>query len=96
MTLLYHPLAEQDIEKATDYYRQIMFSLAEDFLDEFASSVERISSQPQWYRKIRGDIRKCNLKRFPYAIYFTYENHQIRILILKHYRQHPALGMDRT
>ncbi len=95
MNVVYHPLAERDVDQAFDYYQEILPSLAEGFIEELDTSIENMINRPLRYRLVKGDVRKCSLKRFPYAIYFALEKDAIRILIIKHNRRHPAYGMDR-
>lgn len=40
-------------------------------LDEFERSVRRIAAEPGRWRKIRGEDRKLNFRRFPYAIIYS-------------------------
>ena len=56
MKVLYHSLAERDIEKALDYYHAIDPVLAQDFLQEVDSSVARISREPYRFRQYRGHL----------------------------------------
>ena len=95
MNVIYHPLAVKEIDSAFEYYQEILPSLARDFLEELNTSIESIVSSPLRYHLVRRDMRKCRLKRFPYALYFVLEEDTIRILIVRHNRRHPSYGMDR-
>jgi len=45
--------------------------LGDDFLDEFRHTLRRIVTEPERWRKIRGDNRKLNFDRFPYALVYS-------------------------
>lgn len=60
------------------------------------SSVLRIAANPGRWMVVKTDIRRALMKRFPYIIYFRQTAQaQIRILVVKHQRRHPAYGLER-
>ena len=96
MKLIYHPKAMRDLEETTRYYASIDGELGRDFKDRIAMALLDILRQPLRYRVIEADIRKCTLKRFPYAVYFRIIDEQVQVLVVKHHRRHPSFGMDRS
>ena len=71
MRIVSHPEAELELEAAALWYEEKQTGLGDDFLDEFAATLRRIVAEPDRWRKIRGDNRKLNFQRFPYAIVYT-------------------------
>ena len=57
--------------------------------------VSRLAKSPGRYAIVRGNIRRCMLRRFPYGVYFRETNDEIRILVIKHHSRHPDYGLDR-
>lgn len=41
-----------------------------DFIDEFERQLMEVAAMPTRWMVVRGDIRRCLMKRFPYAILF--------------------------
>ncbi len=89
MRLIYHPEAREELKAAATFYANRLPGLGSDFLDEFERSVTYILEAPARFRCMDRDVRIYSLKRFPYAIYFRVEAQVVRILAIKHHRQHP-------
>jgi plasmid stabilization system protein ParE len=96
MNVRYHALARQEVIEATQYYAKVQPELGEAFETEFAAAVERIAANPFQFEQVRQEIRRCILNRFPYSIYFRLPDVEtVRILVVKHHRRRPGLGMRR-
>ncbi len=54
------------------------------FTDEIDSTVERISLNPDLYRKVTGNIRRIQVNRFPYSVFYTTEDDTLVILRIFH------------
>lgn len=89
MRLNYHPEAEAEIVESVEYYRERSPELAARFLREFQAAIEPIERNPILWGVIRGDLRRCLLRRFPYGIYYRVHDQDNRILIVKHHHRHP-------
>ena len=96
MIIEYHPHVAPELEEIRDFYEQRLVGLGLAFLDEFECQVVRIANAPERWMKLKGDLRRCMLRRFPYVIYFRQiaPNH-IRVTVVKHQRRHPEFGKDR-
>ena len=62
---------EEDIVLAYRWYEDKSIGLGEEFLRIFYTSVAEIERNPLAWRKVYKDFRRCLLKRFPYAVYYT-------------------------
>ena len=71
MRVVSHPEADQELEAAALWYEERQSGLGDIFLDEFESTLARILNRPDRWRKIRGENRKLNFHRFPYAIVYS-------------------------
>jgi len=97
MNVRYHALARQEILEVTKYYANVRPDLGNAFLAEFAAAVNRIIGDPLQFEQVRRDVRRCMLKHFPYGIYFRLPDAEtVRIIIVKHHRRRPGLGMRRV
>ncbi len=65
----FHPAVSLDLDEAALWYA-VEAGLGAAFLDEFVGALDRILSGPRKYQRVRGQIRRANLRRFPYGIYF--------------------------
>lgn len=72
MHVVSHPEADQELEAAALWYEQRQPGLGDDFLDEFERTLSRILAKRERWRRIRGDNRKLNFDRFPFASFITF------------------------
>ncbi len=89
MHVVSHPEAEQELEGAALWYEQRQPGLGDDFLDEFERTLRRIVAEPERWRKIRGDNRKLNFDRFPYAIVYSVRGDTLYIKAVMHPHRRP-------
>lgn len=61
----------------------------------FDRAISEIENQPEWWPIVEGDIRSRSLRRFPYAIYYRIVGDELRILVVKHHKQHPDYWRNR-
>jgi len=96
MRIDYHPAIAAELKKIRDYYNSQSDNLGLDFVNEFDKQVLHIATMPDRWMRIRGDVRRALMKRFPYVIFFRIvDNKTIRITIVKHEKRHPSFGIFR-
>jgi toxin ParE1/3/4 len=96
MAIVHHPAVATDIAKAVRWYRDIDPALGSAFKLELTFALERIEKDPTRFHFDRSGWRRLNLKRFPYHILFTEEQHVIRVMAVRHHQQNPSFGVSRT
>lgn len=84
-----HPEADEELEAAARWYEERQPELGDDFLDDFERTLRRIMEAPDRWRCIRGNNRKLNFDRFPYAIIFSIESNGIYIKAIMHLHRQP-------
>jgi plasmid stabilization system protein ParE len=96
MIARYHESARQEIIETTAYYGRIQPELGVEFLAELNAAIEKITRDPSTFEQVRPGIRRCLMERFPYGIYYRIPNADtVRIIIVRHHKQRPSLGMRR-
>ena len=70
MTHRYHPDARKELDDATDYYDRIDLELGDAFLEEIDDSISRILRFPRAWTKLRDEVRRCLIHRFPYSLVY--------------------------
>ena len=68
MRVVRHPEVPQELEAAACWHQDRLAGLGDDFVAEYRATLTRIIQEPTRWRKIRGENRKLNFRRFPYAI----------------------------
>src|SRR6266404_1746781 len=96
MLLDFHRKVADDISRVMDYYEDVSGrQLADDFYIELRSAFQKAAKSPEAYGVSEGDLRRVNLERFPFHFLFRIINDRVRILVLRHHRRRPSLGLHR-
>ena len=96
MRVEYHPATAEDLNSAIEFYEQRQEGLGTDLRREIYQSIDRIIANPYSYREVEEHIRRCFVHRFPFSIlYKIIEDNVVRILVIRHHRQHPEFGLTR-
>jgi hypothetical protein len=89
MRVVRHPEVPQELEAAALWYEQRQQGLGSDFLEEYQATLARILSEPERWRKMRGENRKLNFHRFPFAIVYSVREDGIFIIAVMHLHRRP-------
>jgi plasmid stabilization system protein ParE len=87
--------AAQELRDAAAYYEQQAPGLGSDFLNRIALAVEDIRSFPDRWPKVRGEVRRRLIRRFPYALLYQTDGDEVVILAVMHLHRHPDYWTDR-
>ncbi len=92
----FHREVASDISRIMDYYEDISgLQLAEEFYAELRSFFQKAAESPEAYRVRERDLRRVNLERFPFHFLFRIVDDRVRILVVRHHRRRPSLGLTR-
>ena len=89
MTCSFHPEAEQEFLRAIDYYQDRKQGLGRDFAVEVYSAIERAMAHPRAWPILEGEVRRCQTRRFPYAVLYAEEAEGILIPAVMHLHREP-------
>ena len=90
-TLRFLPEVEDDAIRGYAWYETKSAGLGEEFLRMFYASAGDLSRNFLIYRKVYGEFRRCLLRRFPFAIYFTVKGEQVIVTGLFHCARDPRI-----
>ena len=76
-SIWFDPRAEEEFLLGVKYYEGQELGLGHCFFLAVQAALKTVSENPQIYRKIFGDCRKCRVVRFPYALIFRERNGEI-------------------
>jgi len=74
------PEAEADVLDAYSWYKMKKPGLGDEFLSKIEDALENISSTPEMHPCIFKEIRRKLIRRFPYGIYYIFENNKVSVL----------------
>jgi hypothetical protein len=65
--------AEEELNYSAQYYNQQSSGLGLDFLEEIENSLKNIKQAPGRCAVYEKNIRKYNVNRFPFSLYYVFE-----------------------
>ena len=73
MKFFFHPEAEEEFNKAIDYYEECAVGLGNDFALEVYSTIRNIIDYPGAWPRLEDDIHHCLIHRFPFGKIYNIE-----------------------
>lgn len=95
MNYIFHPAAEAEFLNAIEYYEDCELNLGYDFFIEVYTTIENILGFPKAWPVLEDDIRRCQIRRFPFGIIYAQHGDEIIILAVMHLRRDPDCWKDR-
>ena len=96
MRLEFHRLVAEDVSRIMTYYESVASSkLADEFYSELRLFFQKAADSPEVYGIVERDLRRVNLERFPYHFLFRIVRDRVRVLVVRHHRRRPSLGLFR-
>ena len=83
-TLKNHRLVSADFQSAYGWYEEECPGLGLEFAAEFRRAYRKIRQSPLLYAIRFSGIRRLNLDRFPYGIFYTVKRDEVRVLAVLH------------
>lgn len=81
--------ALNETRQAATFYELQVPELSKAFISELRATIERILAHPEAWSILEGDIRRCRLRRFPYAVIYLIEIDLILIISVMHLHKKP-------
>jgi len=79
-----HPLVRIDLQTAFDWYEDERPGLGHEFQKEFHSAYQKLPKNAQLYAVRFSEIRRLNLDRFNYGIFYIIRAGEIWVLAVLH------------
>jgi plasmid stabilization system protein ParE len=93
--IVFLPPAQEEMTAAARYYQAQSTGLGTEFLAEVERTIAAIVSHPKAAPKVKPDIRRRLLKRFPFGILYATTIDEIVVLAVMHLRRRPGYWQDR-
>jgi plasmid stabilization system protein ParE len=96
MRFVLHPKVYSDIDEIMGYYERVATrQLANEFYAELRYYMQQAAERPESFAIRERDLRRVNLQRFPYHFLFRVAGDVVRILVVRHDRRLPTVGIRR-
>lgn len=90
MNFSFHPEAEDEFNRAIEYYEGIEPGLGYDFALEVYSTIKRAVQFPVAWAVLEGEVRRSLVKRFPYGVLYSSETDGIYIIAVMNLHREPG------
>jgi plasmid stabilization system protein ParE len=95
MTVTYNALVQTDVNGILEKYDAISAKLADEFWAELNLKIAATAKNPLRSHSLGPDLRRVNLPNFPYHFVFRVFPDRIRVIVVRHDKRHPRLGLRR-
>jgi toxin ParE2 len=82
-------IAVQDLVNAIEYYESKSVGLGGDFLDEYERTISRICRFQETWAPVSPNQRRCLMRRFPYAVFYSRTGEEIIVTGVADLRMDP-------
>jgi len=86
-SVVFRRIAKREFDDAISWYEDGREGLGRGFSVAVEQLLARIALSPNQFARVRGDVRRAVLRRFPYSIYFVVEDDRILVLAIFHARR---------
>lgn len=95
MNINFLRIAQQEMDEAIIFYNRERMGLGNDFADEIFHALLAIESFPNAWHPMSRKVRRCRLRRFPYALVYYAKPTVILIIAVTHMHQKPGYWKSR-
>ena len=88
--LVIRRLAELDAADASDWYNQQQPGLGAEFIDQLDAELHLIVEAPERWPVYHRNMRRYLMRRFPFGIYYEFDEHVVRVAAIMHGARDPA------
>lgn len=96
MRFEFHPEALAEYKDAARYYVGCQEGLELRFMDCVEAAIRRLCSNPDHFRRFEGDVRRCLVHIFPYAVLFAVEDDRVLVIAVMHCSREPGYWKHRA
>jgi len=93
--VVWTPEANEDLLDARAWYDNIGPDLGDRFALAVEATVEAIAEHPLQFPVVYRNRRRAGVRRFPYSVFFEFQEHQIVVIACFHGRRNPRRRQSR-
>jgi toxin ParE1/3/4 len=96
LTLRFHPVAQDELDQAADFYDLESPGLGSTFLDAVERALLQVCDYPKSAPITLGPNRKKAVARFPFSVVYFVLDDTVVVLALAHQRRRPFYWRERA
>ncbi len=87
--LILTPEAFEDLRTASRWYEQQRTGLSAAFQGAIGAALAHIQRSPRAFREIVAPFRRTIVKRYPYDIYYEFDDSRVLVVLIFHTARNP-------
>ncbi len=87
--VIVRPEAESDLRMAVGWYEERVQGLGRTFIRRIDSLISSITRSPGAHPRVHRQIHRALVRKFPFGIFYLFDDEQIVILAVMHVKRHP-------
>lgn len=91
LPVVYRRKVGRDLAGAYGWYEEQRAGLGEEFLAAVDATFDAIERVPEMFRRVHGEVRRANVSRFPYAVFYRIDPKCVVVLTVLHTARDPKL-----
>src|SRR5512134_3615853 len=91
LPVVYRRKVGRDLAGAYGWYADQRAGLGEEFLAAVDATFDAIERIPEIFRRVHGEVRRANVSRFPYAVFYRIDPKSVVVLTVLHTARDPKL-----
>ncbi len=95
MKILFLEDAQKELDDAVVYYDNELAGLGDQFLVEIINTLNRIMAFPEAWHPYSKRTRRCQAKKFPYAVIYQIRKDCILVVAIAHLHRKPEYWRNR-
>jgi plasmid stabilization system protein ParE len=88
--------AEADLEEAAQWYEQGSAGLGVDLVARVRQTLASIGSMPEAFLEVQTGIRRAQVQRFPYGVFYRRNGDVVEVIAVIHNRRSPTAWQRRA
>lgn len=91
LPVVYRRKVGRDLAGAYGWYEEQRPGLGEEFLTAVDATFDAIEQVPGMFGRVHGEVRRANVSRFPYAVFYRIDPKSVVVLTILHTARDPKL-----
>ena len=89
MNVSYLAAADSELTEAINFYNNQRVNLGFEFADQIKEALERIKNYPEAWTPLSRRVRRCQVHRFPYSVFYQLRDDLVLVIAIQHHRRKP-------
>ena len=91
LPVVYRRKVGRDLAGAYEWYEDQSAGLGEEFLAAVDATFDAVERIPEMFSRVHGEVRRANVSRFPYAVFYRIDPKSVVVLTVLHTARDPKL-----